>query len=489
MSDKKKIISTPTQLRTEVEKLAGNAFDDVAIANLLSSSAYSVSEIVALNKTDLKDKVVAMCEGYAPYHRIQRVVRNVLVMPINKRKWFIWDEEAYRVYKTDKETVTKDFNNKADYLRSSQHIDVAYLPKRKYGLTQHNGELVFNSYKAPMWLEEHYRRAKPLPVVTKVPPLYDKFLMHLVAGDIASYEYVLDWIAISLQSRNNVFLTTIGHSGIGKGFLARVIDALHGLDNSVMVEFSTIQSNFNYLTAEKTFVYYNEANKMSEKDKVRMKMQNEEKQRVEQKGVDAESVQNYSNVYLSSNNMDAIQLEAGDRRFSVINLTEIKLQNVLTQAEIHSLAPKEGQTFEHLNEFAYYLMQRQYDAKHLEDSFKSEQTKKIKDAAAYDWEKWIVDDFCKDFSGRTITCRAVAEYMSTIFKKTTITEKGLRYLSEKFTGVFKIIRTDDYEETAILGNKPGFKKSDNPNGKRLTCMKILELENQTNHEVREIEND
>lgn len=489
MSEKKKIITTPVQLKLEVERLCGDAYDAVYIYNLLSSSGYTVSESVALNTAELRDKVHQYCNEYEPYHRIQKVVSNTLIMPLNKRNWFIWDEANYRTYPTKKETVTVDFNKKQDYLRNSKQVQVTYLPKRKHGLTMHNGELIFNSYKAPSWLEEHYRFGKPLPIVTEVPPLYEKFIRHLVDNDEESYNYVLDWIAISLQARNLAFLTTIGSAGIGKGFLARIIDALHGFNNSVMVEFATIQSNFNSATAEKTFVYYNEANRMSEKDKAKMKTQNEDKIRNEQKGVDAEVVANYSNVYISSNNLDAMQLDSDDRRFSIINLTTKRLETVLTQNEISQLAPKEGQTFEQLNQFGYYLMQRKYNPNYAIDSFKSEQTKRIKDAAAADWEKWIIEDFCKEFAGRTITCRAVAEHASIHFKKVTITERALRLLSGKFPGVFKIVNTEDYEEAAFINNKPGFTPSENVHGKRLRAMQINEKDKQQNHEVRERDSD
>lgn len=489
MSDKKKTISTFIHLQNEVERLIGDAHDADFIYNLLASKAYSIDETVALNHTDLRAKVNKYCSEYAPYERIQRIKANKLIMPINKRSWFIWDEDAYRVYKTDKETITKDFNKKQDYLRNSEHVSVVYLPKHKYGLMDYQGDRVFNNYKAPLWLEDTLRYNKPLPVVTQIPDLYRKFIFHLVNKDEASYEYVLDWLAISLQSRNLTYLTTIGRSGIGKGFLGRIIDALHGKQNSVMAEFSQINSQFTSLFNEKTFIYLNEVNKVSAKEYALLKMQNEEERKSEQKGVDAETVENFANIYISSNNMDAIKLDADDRRFSIVNLTETKLQEALTQAEIVALAPKRDEMFPHFAELGYYLMQRQYDRKWAVEVFKSEQTIRIKDAAAYDWEKWIIEDFCKDYAGRTITCRAVAEYASTIFKKVIITEKSLRLLAEKFPGVFKVSKTEDYEETAMVGNKPGFKISENTNGKRLSCIKINKLNEQENHEVREVEND
>lgn len=489
MSEKKKVIATPIHLKREVENLCGDAHDINFIQNLLASSSYSISENVALNTNELKTKVADTCRQYKPYERIQRVVQNILVMPINKRNWFIWDEANCIVYKTDKETITKDFNKKQDYLRSSEHVSVDYIPKQKYGLTTVSGETVFNNYKAPAWLQEFLRNNKPIPVVTAIPDIYRKFLIHLVDNDEASYEYILDWIAISLQARNLTYLTTIGRSGIGKGFLGRIIEALHGRQNSVMAEFSQINSNFTALFNEKTFIYLNEVNNMSAKEYALLKMQNEDERKSEQKGIDAEIVQNYANIYISSNNMDAIKLDSDDRRFSIVNLSEVKLQDAMTQDEIKELAPKRDETSTHFEQLAYYLMQRPYEPKWAVEVFKSEQTKKINDAAAFDWEKWIIDDFCKDFAGRTITCRAVSEYAAAIFKKVIISEKNLRLLSEKFKGVFKVSKTEVYEEVALVGSKMGFKISDNPNGKRLMCIKIEKLKDQQNHEVREVEND
>lgn len=489
MSEKKKVISTIIQLRNEVEKLVGDAIDEIAIYNQLSSSVYSISESVVLNKTELKDKVEQFCQEYNPYEQIQRIVKNFLIMPFNKREWFIWNEGDYKTYNVKKDVVMKIFNKKQDYLRNSKNVSVSYTPKNKYGLVKVAGEEVFNSYQAPKWLENCYRYNKSIPVVTEVPEIYKNFLMHLSNGDEKSYNYILDWIAASLQSRNKMFLCTIGRAGIGKGVLANIIDALHGPKNHVMVEFSQINSNFTSLFNDKTFVYFNEANKVSSKELALMKMQNEETRKNEQKGVDAEMVDNYSNIYISSNNMDAFKLDSDDRRFSFINLTEKRLETVMTQEEISNLYPKKDAEYTWLNDFGCYLMRRPLANQHFTDSFKSEQTKRIKDASAMDWERWIIEDFCKDFAGRTITCRAVSEYASTIFKKTTVSEKSLRILSEKFKGVFKLVKTEDYEETAFVGNKPGFAKVDNPNGKRLSAIKINKLKEQTNHEVREVEND
>lgn len=489
MSEKKKVISTPTHLRNEVEKLIGDAMDVKDIYNYLASSSYSVSPEAALNPTELRSKVEDTCKQYEPYEVIQLIRRNNLIMPLNRRSWFIWNEEDYRVHPVDKEVIVKYFNKKQDYLRNSKSIPVAYVPKQKYGLVEFNGNLVFNNYKPPQWLEHFFRHNKPIPVVTEVPELYHRFLMHLCDNDEASYNYVLDWLAISLQRRNQCYLTTVGHAGIGKGFLSKIIRALHGWNHFVEVPFSEIGSKFTNIFNEKTAIYLNEVSKMTLQEYSLLKQANDDTRKNEMKGVDAETVLNFSNIYISSNNMDAIRSDSDDRRLSIINLTSTKLERVFSQEDIHKLAPGMNESFTWLNEFGYYLMQRPYNPIHLTEKFESEQTKRIKDAAAYDWEKWIIDDFCKDFAGRTITCRAVSEYASTIFKKTIITEKSLKGLSEKFKGVFKVVKTELYEETAMVGNKPGFKISENENNKRLSCIRINKLKDQTNHEVREVEND
>lgn len=63
--------------------------------------------------------------------------------------------------------------------------------------------------------------------------------------------------------------------------------------------------------------------------------------------------------------------------------------------------------------------------------------------------------------------------MSLVLRKFTVTEKHLKRLSLQHPQLFKIVRTDVFSETAMFNNKLGFKTSDNPNMKRLSCVKIF----------------
>lgn len=77
--------------------------------------------------------------------------------------------------------------------------------------------------------------------------------------------------------------------------------------------------------------------------------------------------------------------------------------------------------------------------------------------------------------GDTITCRSIAEYMSTILKKFVVTENHLRRLALENPDLFKVIKTDMYSETAMVNGKAGFAISPNPTLKRLSCVKIFNL--------------
>ena len=90
----------------------------------------------------------------------------------------------------------------------------------------------------------------------------------------------------------------------------------------------------------------------------------------------------------------------------------------------------------------------------------------------YEYVPWLLRDFCTKYAGRTITCRAVADLGATIFKRTPITEAQLKLISLQYPDLFKLVKTDNYEDSVYSGNKVQIKPNENPNRKRLSAIKI-----------------
>lgn len=468
------LVGSANQLTKIVRNLVMNAHDiDSIVATLSQPTAY----IIAANLSPaLPELVTQICNDYAPYKRIQNVLRNELIIPNNRKDWFLFNPETQRYTTIKKENLQMDFVNKNDYLARSHVVSVTYSPNRNTGLYEDNGIEKFNKYMPPFWKTGTYT-AEP------IPELLQRFLTHLTDADSDSINFILDWIAISLQPgrKNSTYLTAIGNQGVGKGLLAKIIEALHGEDNSSDLLFESIRKQFNKQFADKTFVFLDEVYKASNDEMNRLKKQNDSKMEVELKGIDSEVVENHNNIYIASNNFDALRLEPDDRRHSIINLTSKRLETAFSKIEMTQMYSDMGL----IKQFANFLMTRTPAETSYTYAFKSKNAAKILESSAYEWEKFVIDEFCKDFAGHTISCRSAADYIG--FKmpkhKTTITTNAIELLSRKFKNVFSVIKTDDYEIFSDSFDSTGL-KTESGISKRLNCMAILPLNKQANYEIQ-----
>jgi len=469
-----KMISSPMALRREVELLAMQAYDIDSIISMLTSAALYMISVSAT--TDVPGSVKKICDEFAPYARIQEVLRCRLIMPPNRKDWFLLDEATSTIKLVKKDVLTQDFLNRQDYLRSSMAIPICYTPKKPTGLITENGETKLNKYKPPFWKTGTY-------TVTEVPELYMRFLRHLTANDEGSINYILDWMAYSVQPgpKNKTFITAIGAQGIGKGVLGKIIAALHGQENSSNLLFQSIRKQFNKQFADKTFIFLDEVIKATNDEINTLKKQEDDIIEIELKGVDSEVVENHNNIYIASNNYDSLRLDPDDRRHGIININKIKLQHVFSNKEIVSMSEDN----KNIAALGSALMNRAPNPVNLVEGYKSSNAINILNSSAFDWEKFVIDDFCKDFAGKTITCRSATEYIGHKLprQKASISINTLKNVSKKFPRIFDIRRADVFSEFTTDFTVEGLREVKNVNNKRLYCLVIEKLEDQPKYEV------
>jgi hypothetical protein len=255
--------------------------------------------------------------------------------------------------------------------------------------------ILHNIYNPPAWLAPHFFRKAQLPAVGALPAIYRDFFTHLTAGDEPSFEYLLDWMARSLKERNHTILTAIGEQGIGKGILAMILNELHGESNFSFTTDVIFKEKFNAQMLNKTLVYVDEVDIKTKESHDRVKAVVNDVIQVEAKGVDATAVKNYANFYITSNSLDAIRIEAGDRRYSVIQLTDTPLRNT-------QLIGIVGQLIDPVNvgELALYLLERKCFSNKLEP-FRSKRFEEIREELSTDWELYVIDHFCTKYAGTT----------------------------------------------------------------------------------------
>ena len=284
------------------------------------------------------------------------------------------------------------------YIRTEKIIaSILYEPHRHAFLwSESNGLYSYNSYQPPLWKKDLFLDGK-LEAKDSLPEIYQLFLNQLLANHEESFEYLLDWLALSLQGRNMTILTAIGEEGIGKGILGEIMEDLHGKGNFIKVRDTVFKEKFNAPFENRTLVYVDEIKITDRTSLDRIKDVVNWQIEIEKKGIDPKSVKNHASFYLSSNSFDAIPIDAGQRRFSIIQLTDTKLKD----SELGQNWPNiqllvdELRSSENIALLAMYLLNRKVDQKRMLEPFISERADDVKEAGLKDWEIWVVNSWCK----------------------------------------------------------------------------------------------
>lgn len=333
--------------------------------------------------------------------------------------------------------------------------DFTYNPHILGCLTQDEGGCyIYNSYIPPKWKEGLYFKGETLAPVTELPDIYERFFTHLTGGHVESKEYLIDWLATSLQSRNFTILTAIGDQGIGKGVLAEIMKGMHGYYNYSECRDSILKERFNGKMENKTLVYIDEVSLPDKESHDRMKTVVNVTLEIEKKGVDSTTIDNHASFYITSNAMDAVKLEAGDRRFSIIQLTETKLNLTPLFNELASILD-EG----NVGALARYLYQKKVE-RDMSKPFRSPRFVEVQTAGLTDWELWILDEYVPSMAGGTPTVKDAQEkILDNKVAKIAPGWRKFQALSKKFPDMFRLRqRKEDGARILEVPREPkGFK--------------------------------
>jgi hypothetical protein len=403
-----------------------------------------------LGPDEVKSAVEEIIDTFGDYHLIQMIMRSKIVREIDGKDSLILDPVSKTATKITSERLREVLHKKLDISNKIYTCIFKYDPYSLKQLYQTpDGLWIYNQYRPPFWQEEAFFSGNIdlIEDIAVIPDMYKKFLMHLVNNDSLSYEYILDWLANSIQRRNFCILTTIGSQGIGKGTLGEIMRSLVGDDNYTETGNRILAERFNAQIKNKRIVYCDEASVKSQKEEERLKALVNNALEVEAKGKDAERITNFASFYFSSNSIDAIKLTADDRRFSIVNLTDKKLLEEFSVEEIKNLTKKEN-----IDKLARYLYFREVDENSMLRVFNSAKTEEIRAATLASWHDWFLDEYAIDNAGKTIkldtVSNAVEDKYGTKFKPGKKAFMELEKIYPKKFHVFKP-RIDDKQVWAI----------------------------------------
>ena len=145
-------------------------------------------------------------------------------------------------------------------------------------------------------------------------------------------EFFLDWWAWQLQNLGGKLMTglvIVGPAGIGKGWIADIMQRIFGRKNVGKAPLTVLERPFNADIAAKQLFIVEETDEISRSGGAGQRVYNNLKDmitsttiRLERKGVDAQLIDNCLNVFLTGNQVGIFKLDAGDRRFAVLECIE-----------------------------------------------------------------------------------------------------------------------------------------------------------------------
>lgn len=253
-----------------------------------------------------------------------------------------------------------------------------------------------NTYIKPDW------RNVQVGVQNSIPELYEGLLKHLTCFDESpgSYNYLLDWMTNSLVSRNKTMLTLVGSQGVGKGVICDIFKCLVGKDNYYKAKDGVIKYKFNKPIKNKLIVNIDEIdikNDSSAFDRLKDLVNDEIE--IEGKGLDANNDRNFASFVISSNRTDCIRIESDDRRFSVIQLTDVPLRTTQYIEQVTS-----GYIFndENIALLGNFLINRKINHDMLQPFISSQRYLEIKEDSSYEWERWVLQNWAPTNLGKSM---------------------------------------------------------------------------------------
>lgn len=143
------------------------------------------------------------------------------------------------------------------------------------------------------------------------------------------------WWAMQLQNvgiKMKTALVMVGKSGVGKGWLSKIMHTIFGDANCSNVSLASMGKDFNSDFATKQLAMVEEANmpRNADGNTVYNKLKDtitSTRMRVERKGVDAFYVDNYLNIMLQGNRVDMLRLDDFDRRFAIFDIVNDSIAN------------------------------------------------------------------------------------------------------------------------------------------------------------------
>jgi hypothetical protein len=293
-------------------------------------------------------------------------------------------------------TITTDKERQLTPVRAVIEFN-PYRPEQIYKQDSGYGKECshINTYKKPEWQLSRELTPEERNQNCALPEIINDFFRHLFPDEVCR-NFIFDWLHYAITLRCETYLVLNGAKGIGKNILSETIcKALIGKENHKLAQPGALESQFNSILASSRMIVFDEF-KIDDDDKVnRLKRYINSEQMIERKGVDVGKTQvTYNSFIICSNSLHDMRIAWDDRRFSVADMTNTKLDEVWSKEKIKQLvdivSDPESPV---MRQFGYWLLYRiPMVAKDNFYAFKGAHFYKLCYATMAEWQKLIIDE-------------------------------------------------------------------------------------------------
>lgn len=213
--------------------------------------------------------------------------------------------------------------------------------------------------------------------------------------------YAYNWMYASLYGRVTPYLVFVGAGGTGKNLIGRILTRLHGERNSAIIPETILKSQFNSSLENITFAFYDEckfsnAGGESTQAKNRLKAWAEKHIPVERKGRDVVQVENFASALITTNHSTDVWLEQKDRKFSVVEITDKRLETRIPKDEINRIWAIILEDPEFPDAFLNYLEQFVDPNFNPHKEYKGEKFEELVLTSLHHWQRTLLEDYIKN---------------------------------------------------------------------------------------------
>ena len=250
--------------------------------------------------------------------------------------------------------------------------------------------LKINTYVPPEWRQE------PMPeeeiAELECPELVWRLLVHLFPDDEAR-EFVLQWMRNCILTRNESYLVLNAAKGIGKGIFASVFEAIVGKEHFTEAHRGFLDSQFNSILKNRRMVVLDELSVDTPAKCNHLKRYANKYQNIEEKGKDADqTIETFTNFMITNNSTADMHVEADDRRFSIMEVTNERLENCMTPKEIGELQRLLKEDIEYQRQLGYWLLHYgESETYRVNDVWKGPAFERLCYLSLPEWGRYVVD--------------------------------------------------------------------------------------------------